>query len=66
MKVVSKPAGKREVDVFAELGMGAEVKKTTRISAAAAKKTETKPLEMSDDSGSSDAWGKDDDLDLSN
>ena len=24
MKVVSKPAGKREVDVFAELGMGAE------------------------------------------
>lgn len=30
--------------------MRCRVKKTTRISAAAAKKTETKPLEMSDDS----------------
>ena len=45
-------------DLFAELGMNAQVKKTERIS------TQKKPtLELSD-SVSSDAWGDDSDLDL--
>lgn len=61
IQVVSKPAtSRKEVDVFAELGMGAEscfavvvnrrVKKTTRISVPAVQKVEVKQVAVSDDS----------------